>query len=405
MRETTTLQNFSKDEKIGLVLEGGGVKGAYQFGALKALYEAGYNFDGVTGTSIGALNGALLVQGGYDNLVEFWSDVRASKLFEIEDEIVEKASNYDFDKEWVGKLTHLFRHIKQVVNNSSDKMHSYFSSFYDENKIRQSKMDFGLVTFSVSDFKPIELFKEEIPQGQLVDFMIASACFPVYRFQKIGEGKYVDGGVYDNMPINLLAKKGYKNIVAIRTKGKTPRRKLRFNDLNIVHITPSENLGKAVTFTEERIKRNQKLGYYDAQRVLRGYMGTKYYILPYDEKLVMSHLELLPLASLKELTYDLTGLRLDNKEHCLTEIYYVVKSELKLKTTKQEVAYITLFEVFGALLKMEKFEIYEPLDFMSQVAKRARELSDNLPEFLTSTKAIRSSKLREIFFVLSRKLK
>ena len=36
----------------GLVLEGGGVKGAYELGALIALYERGYSFGAVTGTSI-----------------------------------------------------------------------------------------------------------------------------------------------------------------------------------------------------------------------------------------------------------------------------------------------------------------------------------------------------------------
>ena len=42
----------------GLVLEGGGTKGAYQIGAYKALRDLGIEFQGVAGTSIGALNGA-----------------------------------------------------------------------------------------------------------------------------------------------------------------------------------------------------------------------------------------------------------------------------------------------------------------------------------------------------------
>ncbi|HKL93932.1 MAG TPA: patatin-like phospholipase family protein [Clostridia bacterium] len=403
--EKNTLQDFPKDEKLGLVLEGGGVKGAYQFGALKALFEAGYNFDGVTGTSIGALNGALIVQGGYENLIEFWSDIRASKLFEIEDEVVEKALKLDFDIEWVGKLAHIFRNIKNVINNSSDKMYAYFSSFYNEEKIRESKMDYGLVTFSLSDFKPVEVFKEEIPQGQLVDFLVASACFPIYRFQKINGEKYIDGGVYDNMPINLLAKKGYKNIIAIRTKGKEPRRKLLYNNLKIVYITPSEDLGKAVCFTEGRIERNKKLGYFDALRMLNGYMGTKYYILPYNEKMVMSYLHSIPTDALAELVDELIGVRPRQKSDCLREIFYTIKKELKLKTSEQEVVYMTLFELFGALCKMEKFKFYQPLDFMAQVSTRASLKGNTLEEFLDNTKALRNVKLREIFYVFAHYLK
>ena len=47
-------------KEYGLVLEGGGAKGAYQIGAWKALKEAGVKINAVAGTSVGALNGALI---------------------------------------------------------------------------------------------------------------------------------------------------------------------------------------------------------------------------------------------------------------------------------------------------------------------------------------------------------
>lgn len=46
--------------KVGLVLSGGGAKGAYQVGVLKALRELGTRIDAVSGASIGALNGGVL---------------------------------------------------------------------------------------------------------------------------------------------------------------------------------------------------------------------------------------------------------------------------------------------------------------------------------------------------------
>ncbi|MGN1096989.1 MAG: patatin-like phospholipase family protein [Christensenellales bacterium] len=57
--------------KIGLALEGGGAKGAYHVGVVTALYESGYSFDAVVGTSIGALNAAILAQDGLEVLKEF----------------------------------------------------------------------------------------------------------------------------------------------------------------------------------------------------------------------------------------------------------------------------------------------------------------------------------------------
>ena len=51
------------EKEYGVVLEGGGAKGAYQIGAWRALWEAGVKIRGISGTSVGALNGALMCMG------------------------------------------------------------------------------------------------------------------------------------------------------------------------------------------------------------------------------------------------------------------------------------------------------------------------------------------------------
>ena len=51
---------MSKQAKVGLVLSGGGAKGAYQVGVCKALAELGTQVDMIAGASIGALNGGVL---------------------------------------------------------------------------------------------------------------------------------------------------------------------------------------------------------------------------------------------------------------------------------------------------------------------------------------------------------
>ena len=54
------------NKEYGLVLEGGGAKGAYQIGAWKALKEAGIRIKGIAGTSVGALNGALIAMDDFE---------------------------------------------------------------------------------------------------------------------------------------------------------------------------------------------------------------------------------------------------------------------------------------------------------------------------------------------------
>ena len=59
-------------KEYGIVLEGGGAKGAYQIGAWKALVEAGVKIKGIAGTSVGALNGALMCMGDLENAEQVW---------------------------------------------------------------------------------------------------------------------------------------------------------------------------------------------------------------------------------------------------------------------------------------------------------------------------------------------
>lgn len=69
---------------IGLVLAGGGAKGAYQVGAWQALREQGIEIDVITGTSIGALNAALFAADDLDKARSFWRSLSTTRLARIE---------------------------------------------------------------------------------------------------------------------------------------------------------------------------------------------------------------------------------------------------------------------------------------------------------------------------------
>ena len=63
------------NKEYGLVLEGGGAKGAYQIGAWKALKEAGIHVKGIAGTSVGALNGALIAMDDFEKAERIWEKI------------------------------------------------------------------------------------------------------------------------------------------------------------------------------------------------------------------------------------------------------------------------------------------------------------------------------------------
>ena len=64
-----------------LVLSGGGSKGAYQIGVWKALKKLNITFDIVTGTSSGAINGALITQNSYFKSILIWNQLNYKNIF------------------------------------------------------------------------------------------------------------------------------------------------------------------------------------------------------------------------------------------------------------------------------------------------------------------------------------
>lgn len=70
-------------ESYGLVLAGGGAKGIYQIGAWKALRELEVPLQRVVGTSVGAMNGALVVLDEFDGAVDLWKNMSIEKGFQL----------------------------------------------------------------------------------------------------------------------------------------------------------------------------------------------------------------------------------------------------------------------------------------------------------------------------------
>src|SRR5215207_591698 len=69
------------DRGIGLVLSGGGGKGAYQIGCWRALRELGLDrFTSIAGTSVGALNAALIAQGDFEKARSVWFGISPSHV-------------------------------------------------------------------------------------------------------------------------------------------------------------------------------------------------------------------------------------------------------------------------------------------------------------------------------------
>ena len=234
----------------------------------------------------------------------------------------------------------------------------------DEKKIRESGMEFCLLTFSISDMKELDLSIHDIPEGLLEDFLLASAYLIGFKNEKLHGRTYVDGGVINNVPTGSLVKRGYKNLIQIRIygPGREPRVKLS-EDTTMYEIAPRVKLGSIIEFYGKRSRQNLKIGYYDAKRMIYGLAGTIYYIE----------------QTRKEWYYEkiLSGLSEIEK----AEIAFVLKLSHGFS---DETLYMAMLEASAKLLHVPKYQIYTVQALEEAVYRRYERLRDqiNLPRFV-----------------------
>ena len=147
----------------GLALEGGGSRGAYHIGVYQACLEQGLTFDAICGTSIGAVNAALLAQGDYDLLQHLWKTLGNSDLFEVDNAHYAKLFRGGIEAADLSYYKEALNRVRESGGVDTRKMKAMIDSLVDVDRLLASPVDFGLVAVCLSDWKPVELFKDQIP--------------------------------------------------------------------------------------------------------------------------------------------------------------------------------------------------------------------------------------------------
>ena len=264
---------------FGVALSGGGAKGGYHIGVWQALRELNIPIGFITGTSVGGLNGALMTQNDFELAYKLWSTITVDKVVKMKKQIETSDEN---SKKNFG----IYNSIKKAIISGGldiSPLTQLLNEIIDEKKIRESKIDFGIVTFSLSDFKPVKLFKDNIPLGLIKDYLLASACFPIFKLKKINKKVFIDGGICDNVPISLLLEKNIKNIIAVDLSAPGIVKKVDTYGANVITIKNSQDLGGILDFNGEQSKINIELGYYDTLKAFGKLKGRKYYVIPSND--------------------------------------------------------------------------------------------------------------------------
>ncbi len=372
----------------GLVLEGGGAKGAYHIGVSKALVEIGIEIGGVAGTSVGALNGAMIVQGELDKAYEVWQNINPSQIMKL----TENEEKELDDLEAIGeKLSLKIERLRKIISEKGldiEPLVKILNELINESKVRKSFMDFGMVTFDLTNRRPVEIFKEDIPEGKLIDYLIASANLPLFKMKTLDGSIYIDGGFYNVLPINLIQDKGYKDIVVVRTFGLGRIKKIDTTGFNIITIAPGESLGPVLDFSAERAQKNLAMGYFDAVKVFNNLKGKRYYIKPVnnDDYYVkyLLELETTKIAKLCQLF----GLEDVYGKRALFE--YVIPKIADILGVPSNASYedilIALIEEVARIYGIERFKVYTVGELITEIKKEYQPVKDDfineIPAFM-----------------------
>ena len=267
--------------KRAIALGAGGARGAYQIGAWKALRELGVDYDIVVGSSIGSVNGVAMVQDDYDLALDLWKNISVDKIF---------AGDVDLDfepQDIIGSTEKLVSLLIKILTNKGLDISPFLdllNDIVDEDKVRDSAREFGIVALRVPLIKGMEITKEKMKVGYMAKYILASSsAFPVFPVCEVDGNKYIDGGYYDSLPINFARNLGAEEVVAIDVSlSTTHEEELSSND--VIYIKSAWSLGPFLDFDNESIMRNMDLGYNDTMKAYGKYRGFRYTFLLNDEE-------------------------------------------------------------------------------------------------------------------------
>lgn len=185
-------------EITAFVMGGGGHRGAYEVGMLKALVEYGVEPDLVVGTSIGAINGALFAaspnEHGVAALERSWTNLEFRDLF--------PGSLWNRARAAVQQRTYL---------HTNDQLRSWLSDRLEPTDIEDLPLSFQCVAARIEDAS-----EHWFTSGPLVDALLASSAVPGLFPPVVVNGMhYVDGGVVNSIPLSRAIEFGATTIFVL----------------------------------------------------------------------------------------------------------------------------------------------------------------------------------------------
>jgi len=283
-------------KEFGLVLAGGGGKGAYQIGVWKCLREYGMDkyIRAVSGTSVGALNAALLVQRDYKKAERLWLELSADEILaaktveeRLNSETIKAAgkallaSLMDGSEAPETALPSVMDTVKTMAGGSRgifsrSGLLSLMEEGIDFGKVASSPMPCFVTCLSFPALKVERFDLRDYSEEESKALLLASSAIPlVFNAERFRSRYYYDGGVPgvgDNVPVAPIYEMGVKNILVIHLDQTQRVNRDDFPGAHIFEVTPGVDLGNfftgALNFSAETARLHMDQGYRDMKRIV-----------------------------------------------------------------------------------------------------------------------------------------
>ena len=231
--------------KIGLVLAGGGGKGAYELGVWKALDELKLTkyITVFSGTSIGAFNSVLFAMNDMKKADELWEEVTMDKLVPIsKSELIKRGiglyiggKNLQLAKKFLNyKLEH-----GAIANDGAIEV---VEKYLDFNKIKENNKICYAACTKLSDFSAKYFKINDFDEETGKKIVLASASLPlIYDCTEVLGEKYIDGGIADNIPIQPVYGENCNIIIVVLLSKEVQVDRTLYPNSKLIVISP-ENL-------------------------------------------------------------------------------------------------------------------------------------------------------------------
>lgn len=283
-------------------------------------------------------------------------------------------------------------------------MEAFLNAHLDEGAVRASGIDLGVMTVRVPQLSPAPMRLRDMEPGTLSNWVIASAsCFPVFPMRKIDGDRYVDGGYFDNMPIDMAIADGADEIVAVDIHPQpTHPEYSRMPFLKMIH--PLSNLGGFLDFNPRLLKRMRLMGYYDTMKAYGALDGIRYTFTRTGEVRVspVAHRFMRRVASFDAETIRRVALHSSQPMHA--PLISALEAETPLRKLDWKEVWLRGIELAAQAMEFREDAIYDPCLLAERILKFADsgERAEALNEKLIAETAKKGS--RELLGLLVRAL-